>query len=140
MVTSTRGHHRSFRNSSALRIALCDFTDRSYAGCEDEYATPMSRGRRLALDGGTPVPRLAIASDHVPEEIIDFNRVQILISSPTHRPRGRASTSFCLDLGCSVSLSVAGCTTDNCGSQLRPTVNSGLIFSEGPAYWQLPVP
>ena len=80
------------------------------------------------------------ASDHVPEEIMDFNRVQNLISSPTHRPRDRASTSFCLDLGCSVSLSVAGCTTDNCGSQLRPTVNSGLIFSEGPAYWQLPVP
>jgi hypothetical protein len=137
MVTSTRGHHRSFRNSSALRIALCDFTDRSYAGCEDEYATPMSRGRRLALDGGTPVPRLAIASDHVPEEIMDFNRVQILISSPARIP---ASTSFCLDLGCSVSFSVAGCTTDKRASQLRPTVNSGLIFSEGPAYWQLPVP
>ena len=49
-----------FRNNSALRIALRDRTDRNCAGCEGEYATPLSRGRRLTLDGGTPVPRQAI--------------------------------------------------------------------------------
>ena len=60
MVTSARGHHRPFRSSSALRTALRNFTDRNCAGCEGEYAAPMSRGRRRALDGGALVPRQAI--------------------------------------------------------------------------------